>query len=131
MAGILLGSAAQLGKALNSDVIIEPVRGPLIPGFANVKKAALGAGTPSLCLLHSPQRSLLPLNMQSYRTAGAFGCTISGAGPTCVAVVSDHSVGERVADAMVNAFISEGKLEINSARVAQLDQRGARTIKPY
>ena len=59
---------------------------------------------------------------------GAFGCTISGAGPTCVAVVSDQVVGERVAKAMSEAFVSEGKLEVNSARVALLDQAGARTL---
>lgn len=44
VAGILLGDAAQLGRALNSDVIVEPVRGPLIPGFTAVKEAALSAG---------------------------------------------------------------------------------------
>ncbi|KAK9865182.1 hypothetical protein WJX84_002731 [Apatococcus fuscideae] len=49
--------------SLGWDVIVEPVRGPLIPGFAEVKAAA--------------------------KAAGAYGCTISGAGPTCVAVVSD------------------------------------------
>lgn len=60
--------------------------------------------------------------------AGAYGCTISGAGPTCVAVVSDPTVGERVADAMVTAFTSKGKLEVNSAHVSRLDQEGARTV---
>ena len=48
MAGILLGDTKQLGKALNSDVIVEPVRGPLIPGFVAVKEAALAAGKPFL-----------------------------------------------------------------------------------
>ncbi len=33
VAGILKGNAAMLGRALDSDVIVEPVRGPLIPGF--------------------------------------------------------------------------------------------------
>ena len=45
MAGILTGDAALVGQALDSDVIIEPVRGPLIPGFAAVKAAAKAAGT--------------------------------------------------------------------------------------
>ena len=67
VAGILTGDAALIGKALDSDAIVEPVRGPLIPGFAAVKEAA--------------------------RAAGAFGCTISGAGPTAVAIVSDPEVG--------------------------------------
>ena len=44
VAGILLGDSKQLGQALNSDVIVEPVRGPLIPGFSSVKEAALAAG---------------------------------------------------------------------------------------
>ena len=44
VAGILTGDAALIGKALDSDAIVEPVRGPLIPGFAAVKEAAHGAG---------------------------------------------------------------------------------------
>ena len=48
VAGILTGNAALVGRALDSDVIIEPVRGPLIPGFAAVKAAAKAAGGGSL-----------------------------------------------------------------------------------
>eukprot|EP00951_Prasinocladus_malaysianus_P037455 scaffold402639_cov40-Prasinocladus_malaysianus.AAC.1 len=71
VASILRGDAEGLGKALDSDWIIEPTRGPLIPGFMAVKEAA--------------------------KAAGAFGCTISGAGPTCVAVVSDPDMGHKLA----------------------------------
>ncbi len=46
VAGILTGDAALVGQSLDSDVIIEPVRGPLIPGFAAVKAAAKAAGMP-------------------------------------------------------------------------------------
>lgn len=102
VAGILTGDAALVGQSLDSDVIIEPVRGPLIPGFAAVKAAA--------------------------KAAGAFGCTISGAGPTCVAVVDNPQLGQTVAEAMVKAFEQEGKIEVNSARVVRLDQQGARTL---
>lgn len=49
--------------------------------------------------------------------AGAYGCTISGAGPTAVAIVDDPEVGERVAAAMCAAFRSAGKLEVNTAQV--------------
>lgn len=45
-----------------------------------------------------------------------------------MAVVASPSDGERVADAMVEAFVSKGKLEVNSARVSRLDQEGARII---
>lgn len=100
--GILTGDAALIGKSLDSDVIIEPVRGPLIPGFMAVKEAA--------------------------REAGAFGCTISGAGPTAVAVVADPDVGERVKEAMVRAFNRSGHLEVNSAAIVKLDNEGARVV---
>lgn len=33
-----------------------------------------------------------------------------------------------MADAMVQAFVSKGKLEVNSARVSRLDQEGARLV---
>ncbi|BDA43004.1 Homoserine kinase [Coccomyxa sp. Obi] len=102
VAGILLGDAELTGRALDSDCIVEPVRGPLIPGFAGVKQAA--------------------------KDAGAYGCTISGAGPTCVAVTDDPQKGQRIAEAMVQAFVSSGKLAVNSARVVKLDQLGAKTV---
>lgn len=102
VAGILTGDAALIGKALDSDAIVEPVRGPLIPGFTAVKEAA--------------------------RAAGAFGCTISGAGPTAVAIVSDPEVGERVKEAMVAAFRTAGQLEVNSAKVVRLDNEGAKRV---
>ena len=44
VAGILGGSAELTGRALDSDCLVEPVRGPLIPGFAAVKKAARAEG---------------------------------------------------------------------------------------
>lgn len=102
VAGITLGNIALLGAALDSDVIVEPVRGKLIPGFSAVKEAA--------------------------KAAGAYGCTISGAGPTAVAVVSDPEVGERVKEAMVEAFKSKGGLQVNSAKVVKLDSVGARAF---
>ncbi|KAK9832295.1 hypothetical protein WJX74_005514 [Apatococcus lobatus] len=97
VAGILAGDPVLIGQALDGDVIVEPVRGPLIPGFAEVKAAA--------------------------KAAGAYGCTISGAGPTCVAVVSDPQVGTAVAAAMEEAFTA-ASLKINSTMVTGLDQTG-------
>lgn len=60
--------------------------------------------------------------------AGAFGCTISGAGPTAVAIVSDPEVGQRVKEAMVGAFKAAGGLEVNSAKVVRLDNEGAKRV---
>jgi homoserine kinase len=102
VAGILEGNAEMVGRALDSDWIIEPVRGPLIPGFVDVKAAA--------------------------KDAGAYGCTISGAGPTAVAVVPNEAVGKKVMEAMMDAFKVKGNLETNSANIVKLDQAGARVV---
>ncbi|EFJ45216.1 hypothetical protein VOLCADRAFT_94379 [Volvox carteri f. nagariensis] len=102
VAGILRGDVRLIGESLDRDVIIEPVRGPLIPGMLAVKEAA--------------------------RAAGAYGCTISGAGPTAVAIVDDPAVGERVAAAMCEAFRSAGKLEVNTSQVVKLDTEGAKFV---
>ena len=60
--------------------------------------------------------------------AGAYGCTISGAGPTCVAVVGCPEDGQRVAQAMQDAFIHSGKLQVNSMHVTELDRVGTTLV---
>ncbi|KAL2928393.1 Homoserine kinase [Bienertia sinuspersici] len=70
VAAVLMGDVEGLGKALSGDRIVEPTRAPLIPGMGAVKKAAVAAG--------------------------AYGCTISGAGPTAVAVTDDEEKGKRL-----------------------------------
>lgn len=101
VAAVLQGDARMLGAALSSDGIVEPARMPLIPGMAAVKKAAL--------------------------EAGAFGCTISGAGPTAVAVTDDEKRGREIGERMAEAFWEEGKLKA-LASVRSLDRVGARVI---
>lgn len=102
VAAILRGDAAALGRALAADAVVEPARAPLIPGFAAVKEAA--------------------------SLAGAFGATISGAGPTAVAVVADERQGSTVAEAMAKAFKDGGNLDINSIQIVDLDEGGARVL---
>jgi homoserine kinase len=101
VASVLQGDAAGIGSAMSSDGIVEPTRAPLIPGMAAVKAAAL--------------------------QAGALGCTISGAGPTAVAVIQGDEKGEEIARSMIDAFWLAGKLKA-TATVAQLDRAGARVI---
>lgn len=97
VAGACLGDLALLGRAID-DRIAEPVRAALLPGFAAARDAAL--------------------------TAGAIGCSISGAGPTAFALVEGPATGERVAAAMVSAYAAAGM----SARavVTTVDRDGAR-----
>jgi homoserine kinase len=63
------------------DVIIEPQRQALIPGFQAVKNAA--------------------------RMAGALGCSISGAGPTTFAWCEERDA-DRICESMVRAFADHG-----------------------
>jgi homoserine kinase len=86
-----------LRRALH-DRIAEPARAPLLPGFVEAKQAALDAG--------------------------AYGCSISGAGPTAFAFADSDALAERVAQAMQAAYGARGLT--SSARVARIDERGAR-----
>lgn len=70
------GDGELLGRALD-DRYAEPRRAPLIPRFAEVKRAALDAG--------------------------AFGGSISGSGPTVFAIAEDESVARAAAEAMQRA----------------------------
>lgn len=101
VAAVLNGDVRVLGSALSADRIVEPARMPLIPGMVWVKRAALDAG--------------------------AFGCTISGAGPTAVAVTDNEEMGRGIGEKMVEAFWEEGKLKA-VATVRRLDRVGARVI---
>jgi homoserine kinase len=82
------------------DVVVEPARAPLIPGFATVKRAAL--------------------------KAGALGCSISGAGSSVFAVTPDRETGRRIGDAMQAAF-ARARLE-SVITVTTVDPAGARIV---
>lgn len=84
LAGFVAGcftSDLSLIAASLEDVLIEPQRKALIPGFQVVKDAAM--------------------------SSGALGCSISGAGPTMFAWAEEAKAAE-VRDAMVAAFRQEG-----------------------
>ncbi len=75
--GLFNGDLGLLGRSLH-DEIIEPQRAAMIPGFYDVKEAAL--------------------------LEGALGCSISGAGPSVFALCANSLVAENVSDAMQRAF---------------------------
>jgi homoserine kinase len=79
------------------DVVIEPQRKALIPGFDAVKDAAL--------------------------THGSLGCSISGGGPTMFAWC-EEAQAPPVRDAMVRAFSSHG-VE-SDAWIVRIENTGAR-----
>jgi homoserine kinase len=82
------------------DVVAEPLRAPLIRGFREVKKAAL--------------------------SAGALGCSISGAGASVFAISDDAATARDVGEAMQKAFESVGVAAV--VRVTTIDPLGARVI---
>ena len=66
-----------IGKSIN-DVIVEPARKHMIPGFDYVKKNAL--------------------------SAGALGVTISGAGPSVIAFTKKGANSKKICSAMAKGF---------------------------
>jgi homoserine kinase len=81
VAGCCTGDVALIGRCLR-DVLVEPHRARLIPGFRGVQAAAM--------------------------EAGALGCSISGAGPSVFAWCAGDGDAGRARDAMVAAFARGG-----------------------
>lgn len=81
VAALYAGDLPLLGRSLQ-DVVAEPVRSLLIPGFPQVKKAALDAG--------------------------ALGCSISGSGPSIFALCASAETARKAAKAMQAAFLGAG-----------------------
>jgi homoserine kinase len=98
VAAFARGNAADIGRAV-VDRVVEPARKHLIPGFDEVRRAALDAG--------------------------AHGCSISGAGPSVFAVATAET-GAAVAAAMQAAFARHGLA--SRPFVCAPDNRGARRV---
>lgn len=94
--GLFTGNIDLIGRSLQ-DVIIEPQRAKLIPHFHEVKEAAL--------------------------TAGALGCSISGAGPSIFAICANSLIAENVGESMKKIF---AKNRISSTLfLSPINQQGA------
>ncbi|HXH93822.1 MAG TPA: homoserine kinase [Thermoanaerobaculia bacterium] len=91
------GDGELLRRALD-DRYAEPRRAALIPHFNAVKRAALDVG--------------------------AFACTISGSGPTLVAICADDDIAHRVTAAMQTAFEQVRSI----ARVSPIARQGVRAV---
>jgi len=79
VSGFLLKDSDLIGRSIQ-DVIVEPARKHLIPGFSRVKNNALDAG--------------------------ALGVTISGAGPSVIAFCKKSQNVKKVAKSMEKGFSS-------------------------
>ncbi len=100
IAGLMQADYGLISRSCQ-DTIAEPYRSKLIPGFYQVKQAALNAG--------------------------ALGCSISGAGPAIFALCQGDEVAFQVAIAMQQAFLDNN---IKSERfVSTVNTHGAVRIK--
>lgn len=81
VAGLMQGDFPLISRSMQ-DVIVEPIRSILIPGFDAVKAAALDAG--------------------------ALGCGISGSGPAIFALSADMETAEAAGEQMQKVFTALG-----------------------
>ncbi|UCE13810.1 MAG: homoserine kinase, partial [Candidatus Heimdallarchaeota archaeon] len=98
IAGIVKNDLELMGQGI-VDHIIEPVRADLIPNFYAAKKAALDAG--------------------------AYGCSISGAGPTVFALASQDSDLKEIGKAMAEAFSFHERVTV---RIGIPNNEGAKIL---
>ena len=101
VAGCYRDDLALVGRALR-DLIVEPHRASLVPGFSDVQAAAL--------------------------EAGALGCSLSGAGPTLFAWCDGEGDAAVVRDAMTEAFARHDVP--TEAWIAAIPEQGARRVAP-
>lgn len=98
VAGFMLGDVELIAKSIN-DVIVEPARKHLIPGYEQVKKNAMDAG--------------------------ALAVTISGAGPSMIAFAKVGQNTEKICKAMEEGFKNA---DIDSKAVTCRPSEGAKVI---
>jgi homoserine kinase len=98
VAGFVLKDVNMIARGVE-DIIVEPARKHLIPCFDNVRASALDAG--------------------------AFAVTISGAGPSMVAIVSGEDRLEAIANSMRTGF---GQCELSCTTIKCSPSKGARIV---
>ena len=101
VAGCYRDDLALIGRSLR-DLIVEPHRAALVPGFADVQDAA--------------------------RAHDALGCSLSGAGPTLFAWCEGPDHAGRVQDAMIEAFAQHDVS--TEAWISPIPSEGARVVVP-
>ena len=99
LAGCFANDASLIHRGFR-DVLVEPRRAPLIPGFAAVKQAALNAG--------------------------ALGASISGGGPSVFGWFESRAAATVAASTMQAAFLQAGLH--SDALVSAVNAPGARVI---
>ena len=100
VAALHAGDLQLLGRCIE-DALVEPLRAPLIPGFMQVKAAALAVG--------------------------ALGCSIAGAGPSIFALCADEPSANRTGATMCETFRASAQVDCD-VFVGRVSQTGARVV---
>lgn len=100
VAGLMKGDEELIGRSM-VDLVAEPARALLIPGYDAVKTAA--------------------------KEAGAIGCGISGSGPTMFSLTNDLKKASTIGEAMSRAFKSAGLA--SDIFISELNNEGATIVK--
>jgi homoserine kinase len=95
VSGLILSDYSLIGRSMH-DVVAEPYRSALIPGYYEVKQSALDAG--------------------------ALGAGISGSGPSVFALSDNEKTAKKVAEAMSKAFTEIGIG--NDVFVSKVNEKG-------
>ncbi|HEY5917310.1 MAG TPA: homoserine kinase [Chryseolinea sp.] len=98
--GLMKPDYGLIMRSLN-DVVAEPIRSLLIPGFAEIKEQAI--------------------------RSGALGCGISGSGPTIFALSTEYAIANNVAAAIQKQF-ADMKLK-SDVFVSKINDDGARIVE--
>ena len=101
VASLFLGDRALLSRSIE-DVIAEPKRASLVPGFFAIKSAALAAG--------------------------ALGCSLSGSGPSIFALANSVADARAVGAAMQQAFDEASPVGAD-LWVSAVGRQGARLVR--
>ena len=99
VAGLMKSDDELIARSM-TDLVAEPARAMLIPGYDAVKVAA--------------------------KKAGAIGCGISGSGPTMFSLCNKISTAEKVGKEMIGAFAEAGLR--SEMFVSKLNKVGARVV---
>jgi homoserine kinase len=102
VAGLVMGLSTgdrQLIRRCVEDVVAEPLRAELIPGFYDVKKAALAAG--------------------------ALGCSISGSGPSVFAIATSLERARVIGTTMAKKFRRAANID-STVYISRTNDIGAR-----
>jgi homoserine kinase len=100
VAGLYSGDLDLVSRSL-VDAVAEPIRAPGVPGFYEVKRAAIAAG--------------------------ALGSSLSGSGPSIFALCRDLENAHSVSRKMAEAFADAARLEWD-VHVSKVSSEGARVI---